>query len=196
MSVPFPILEIDLYHEAGHAAMFAYYRVPISYISIKPDPKDGYGGMVVIAAEPSSTDRHELEAWMRSAAAGRIAANHRQGLRVPANGEVLSILVAAEEDLAKTPDNPKHDDLRSFAILGLHRDELHSERLSEVGPASWVSIWLETESLIRGRLWPAVCALSDKLWAIADASTGKKIAEIPNLDGKEAAQVIWKTLGE
>lgn len=196
MSVPFPILEIDMYHEAGHAAAFTYYRVPISHVTIRPDLENSYGGMVVIVADTSTADRYELESWMRSAAAGRIATDYLQGLRVPSDTEVLSMLTAADEDLSDTPDSIKHDDLRNFAILGRRRDELDAERPPNVGPRSWVPVWRETEILMRGRLWPAVRALVDKLWAIADASIGKDIADIPNLDGKEAAAIVWNALGE
>lgn len=53
--------EEDVYHEAGHAAMFCYYNIPIQYVSVRPDLANGYAGMVVVAADEPSNGRAELE---------------------------------------------------------------------------------------------------------------------------------------
>lgn len=194
-----PIQETSVYHEAGHAAMFAHFGITIDYVSIRPDLVNGYGGVVKTAVEPPQSGKLVLEDWMRSSAAGRLASDHRLRLNVPsvkqptfAVPDVAKLISEFEEvavDLAANPDRPGHDDLRNFVGLGLLRD-VEVEDSQQIGPRAWVQTWLEADQLVRGELWPAVRAVFESLWEIAIANKGKPVESMPDLSGRDVAAIV------
>lgn len=187
--------EEDVYHEAGHAAMFCYYNIPIQYVSVRPDLANGYAGMVVLAADEPTGGRAELENWMRSAAAGDAAKRYSLRRSIPEADGLISMFSRAVQDITENPDRQGHSDMRNFARLGLRRDqELPQTDASQTGPTAWAPIWLDAEGLIRGELWPAVQAVGRRLWAMVVANDGKDLADLPNLDGEEVAAIVSEAM--
>ena len=177
--------------------MFSYYNIPIQYVRIKPDLANGYAAMVMITGKPPVAGRTALENWMRGAAAGKVAQRHCLHGGVPEEAGLIAEFSLAASDVTENPDHPHHDDMRNFASLGLRRDQEIGETDSGgTGPASWVPVWLETERLIRGELWPAVEAIVEKLFAMAKGNDGKDIENLPDLSGEEAAAIASKAMKE
>lgn len=155
----------DAYHEGGHAAMFWHYGITLEYVSFEPDLINGYGGATgtLPRTEISGQTAHENE--MRCAAAGEAAAQHARGRPIPDVQDLIRRFENARAELQANPDSSRHGDRLTFVRMALGRDE--EFRLagldSETGPASWVSVWLEAENLVRGILWPAVTAVAQAL---------------------------------
>jgi hypothetical protein len=187
--------EEDVYHEAGHAAMFCYYNIPIQYVSVRPDLANGYAGMVVVAADEPSNGRAELEDWMRCAAAGDAARSHILRRDIPETDDLIAVFIRALTDITENPDRRGHSDMRNFTRLGHRRDrELSQADASQAGPAGWAPIWLDAETLVRGDLWPAVQAVAERLWEMVVANDGKDLADLPDLDGEEAAAIVSEAM--
>jgi hypothetical protein len=187
--------EEDVYHEAGHAAMFCYYNIPIQYVSVRPDLSNGYAGMVVLAADEPTGGRAELENWMRCAAAGDAAKRYILRSSIPEAGDLIAVFRRAVEDITENPERPGHSDMRNLARLGLRRDQELSQALGgQNGPTAWAPIWVEAERLIRGELWPAVQAVERRLWAMVVANDGKDLADLPDLGGEEVAAIVSEAL--
>lgn len=85
--------------------------------------------------------------------------------------------------------------MRNFTRLGHRRDrELSQADASQAGPAGWAPIWLDAETLVRGDLWPAVQAVAERLWEMVVANDGKDLADLPDLDGEEAAAIVSEAM--
>jgi hypothetical protein len=185
----------DVYHEAGHAAMFCYYNIPIQYVSVRPDLVNGYAGMVVLAADEPTGGRAELENWMCCAAAGDAAKRYTLRSGMPEASGLIAVFSRATEDITENPACQSHSDMRNFARLGLRRDqELPQADAGQAGPTAWASIWLDAERLITGELWPAVQAVERRLWAMVVANDGKDLADLPDLDGEEVAAIVSEAM--
>jgi len=93
---------------------------------------------------------------MRIAAAGDAAKWHHRRRPVPGAEYLIRQFGAAVADLQANPDSPIHSDLRNFARAALARDEEYCEAGLdlETGPASWVSVWLQAEEMIRAGCGP------------------------------------------
>jgi hypothetical protein len=196
MSLPIPIQESTIYHEAGHAAAFWCYGIPLRYVSIRPDLAHGYGGMAVTAVEPPDKGLPELEKWMRASAAGQVAKNHRCGIATPKTTDLITKFHRVIADMNDNPDRPGHHDMRNFAYLGLRRDTEIRETGTgvETGPEGWTLIWLDAEQLIRSKLWPAVQAIADELLTIANAHVGQDISTLPDLAGQEVVAIASEAM--
>ena len=197
MTLPVSIGEEDCYHEAGHAAMFAYYGIPIEYVSVRPDLANRYAGMVKPAVEMPTTGKTELENWMRCAAAGEAAKRHRLRRSAPEDANLIMVFTQAAEDVTENADSLRHSDMRNFAEAGLRRDqEIPQTNGDQTGPANWVPIWREAEELVAGELWIAVQAVGEKLWAMVIANDGKPITDLPDLDGDEVATLVSQAMSK
>ena len=164
-----------MYHEAGHAAAFLHYGIPLKHVSITPDLAKGYGGHTAPAISPPDSGRAELENWMRACAAGDAASDRRCGRRAPAE----SVLVAEFEQAQCEVDgmlagSVPPSDVRNFAWLASRRDMEVAEP-DGTGPKAWAATWLEARDLI-AEIWPAVEAIAQKL-----------ISTLKDMDGQEAA---------
>jgi hypothetical protein len=159
------IPECDIYHEAGHAVMFWFCRIPILYVSIVPGFAGGRGMQTETAVSPPTTGQGELENWMRGVAAGQAAQQYCLSQEVPDDTYLISRFDEALRDIHENPDRPGHDDMRSLACLGLLRDEsIDREGTgSGTGTVAWASVWLEAERWIRDKLWSAVQAVVESL---------------------------------
>lgn len=188
MPLSIPIQESDCYHEAGHAAMFVYYDIPLEYVRIRPDLAAGYGGSVKVAIDPPTTGRSELQNWMRASAAGEVATNRKVGRQELTAQQLTAKFHLAVQSLMDDPDSPIHNDIRNFALFGLYRDGATGPEQGH--PEGWIPIWYESGQLIRNKLWPAVEAVASKLWAMAVANIGQDISMIPDLTGEESASIV------
>jgi hypothetical protein len=187
------IQEADCYHEAGHAAMFVYYDIPLEYVRIRPDLAAGYGGSVKTAVAPPTMGIDELQNWMRASAAGEVAVNWRVGRKELTTGQLIAKFSQALQSIAEHPDFAVHDDMRNFAYLGIYRDGLTAPEKAR--PEEWIPVWRETEQLISSTLRPAVQEVAIKLWAMVDANAGSEISTLPDLSGAEAASIVLTALG-
>lgn len=192
MTLPIPITGDTIYHEAGHTAMFVYYDIPIQHVSIRPDFANRYGGMVVLAQDPPQSGKEALENWMRCSAAGDAAKIRGYNLPTVGDKELIENLERAKAIVSDDPDNPGHNDMQNFATLGLKRDR--EAGVEQAGPLGWIPILRDAERLINGEIWPAVEAVFQRLWAIAEESVGRPVEEMPNLDGEEAAAIVRAAL--
>jgi len=187
-----PIIGNMIFHEAGHTAMFTYYKIPIQSVSVRPDLAQGYGGMVLPAINEPEAGKEELEKWMRCAAAGQAAERRGYG-RQPQDDPILKDIFERTIDfLAKNPNPTFHDDMLNFVRLALARDKEVAPE--QAGPANWITIWREAEELIRGQLWPAVEAVFKRLLSIAEANIGNPVEAMSDLDGEEAAVIVRAAL--
>jgi hypothetical protein len=187
----------DVYHEAGHTAMFCYYKIPIQYVSVRPDLVNGYAGMVVPAVNEPTEGRLSLEDWMRCAAAGDAAKRHILRRGIPEATDLITAFTIAATDIAENPNNPRHSDMRNFAYLGRQRDqEIRQTDASQTGSEGWEPIWLEAEELIRGELWSAVQAVAERLWTMVVANQGKDLTSLPDLNGEEACAIVLEAMGK
>jgi hypothetical protein len=159
------VLELDIYHEAGHAAVFRHYRIPIASVIFTPDLERGYGGHVLTACHPPTTGRTALENWMRASAAGQAAADYRHRLINPRLTQAPEATTLIEEferfarDIADRPDSPQQHDVRNFVLLALARDSEIRESGSDAqtGPSAWAVVWLDAVELVRSDdVWPVV----------------------------------------
>jgi hypothetical protein len=194
VTLSIPIQESDCYHEAGHAAVFAYYGIPLKYVRIRPDLVAGYGGSVEVAVEPPTSGLDELQNWMRASAAGEVAASAKAGAKVPTAEKLIAKIMQGVKSLIDYPESAIHNDMRSFATFGLYRDG--ATEPEQAKPEGWIPVWLECEELVRGKLWAAVEAVAGHLWGLAIANIGKDIAMIPDVPGDEAASMVRAAIGE
>lgn len=187
-----PIVGTIIFHEAGHAAMFTYYKIPIQSVSIRPELALGYGGMLRPAIDEPDADQEQLEKWMQCAAAGQAAERRGYGRQPQADAWLVDIFTRTVEFLSNNPDSEFHDDMLNFVRLALVRGKEVAQE--QAGPSNWIAIWRKAEDLIRGDLWPAVEAVHARLLSIAESNMGKLIGEMPDLDGDEAAELVYAAL--
>ncbi|MGO8959179.1 MAG: hypothetical protein ACLQFR_17710 [Streptosporangiaceae bacterium] len=107
----------------------------------------------------------QIEAEMKCAAAGEIAARARSKFReeLPDDG-LIACLTRDAARFTEDPSLPKNDGLR-FAELGLARDSGLRKAAPDAatGPATWLPIFREAERLIEVEIWPAVQAVAYEL---------------------------------
>lgn len=191
------VRESTIYHEAGHAAAFWHYHIPIQYVSLRPDFTKGYGGMVVTAESPPTAGQTELRNWMHASAAGQIAEANCQGRPRLTYDDLLTRFRRAAADIANAPDPPRHDDMRNYAGLGILRDrqaEKETDKPPETGPATWITVWLEAEQLVRDQLWPAIKAIAGRLLATVNAHVGQDVATLPDLMGQDVCALAAEAM--
>jgi hypothetical protein len=187
------VSELGIYHEAGHAAVFRHYGIPIQSVITTPDLEHRYGGMVIPACEPPVTGRVALENWMRALAAGQAAADHRYWLMYPCmphepEPEVLMAeFESAARQIADHPNPPRQDDVLNFASLGINRDrEIRDcDSDSRTGPVTWVAVWLEAIELVR----------SDEIWRVVQVVARDLMADLRDLTGEEYEALAAKAAG-
>jgi hypothetical protein len=157
--------EADAYHEGGHAAMFWHYGIALEYVSIEPDLDRGYGGLTVPLPRPHIVGRVDLENEMRISAAGDAAESHIRRRSASSAEYLISKFELAVADIISNPDSVITNDTRNFVVAARARDDELREagQDGDTGPANWVPIWLEAESMIRGTLWAAVTEVAKVL---------------------------------
>lgn len=188
ISVP----ELDIYHEAGHAAMFRHYGIPIASVTFTPDLERGYGGHVRTACNPPTVGQTAQENWMRASAAGQAAADHRHWLinpRLPQAPEATTLIeefARFERDIADHPDSPQHHDVRNFVLLALVRDTgiRESGSNARTGPAAWAAVWLEAVELVR----------SDEVWPVVEAVALDVIGNLRDLTAEEYEAIATRAI--
>jgi hypothetical protein len=177
------VLELDIYHEAGHAAVFRHYGIPIASVIFTPDLGRGYGGHVRTACNPPTMGRTALENWMRASAAGQAAADYRHQLinaRLPQTPETATLIEDFERfacDIADDPDSPQPHDVRNFVSLAFARDtEIRESGLdARTGPAAWAAVWLDAVELVR----------SDDVWRVVETVALDVMGNLRDLTAEE-----------
>lgn len=172
------------YHESGHAVAFWYHGVRFRYVTLEPRIP-GNAGHVYGVRLREAGDPTGLATQMRFAAAGEIAYGRiSRSSHVSSDRELLSRFRRA----AAEPEDPFLTvDEREFARAGLRRDAMLTASYPDqiAGPASWLSIWRDTEELIRGTLWPAVYAVA---WEMVFSSRALTYAEVATIAAAGLAQ--------
>lgn len=175
------VIPSDAHHEAGHALLHLHHGWYFRYVTMRPRTP-GCRALTYGSARKLRTASLAIE-QMQIAAAGESAGDiHGHRGVLPDVDDRADYL---QRRLGPVVRGEHYDpDLQRFVEAGRVLDTFRPP--GSRGPRAWVDVWIETERLLAGPLWPAVSAVAAELLSVRHADYAR-VRELASGSAESAA---------